>query len=35
MLVTLLLAASVIYTHRENIKRLLNGSERKIGQKKQ
>ena len=35
MLVTLLLTASVIYTHRENIKRLLNGSERKIGQKKQ
>ena len=34
MLVTLLLTASVIYTHRENIKRLLNGSERKIGQEK-
>ncbi|MEG1311293.1 MAG: glycerol-3-phosphate 1-O-acyltransferase PlsY [Romboutsia sp.] len=35
VLVTLFLALSVIYTHRENIKRLLNGTERKIGQKKQ
>lgn len=35
MLVTLILTASVVYTHRENIKRLLKGTERKIGQKKQ
>jgi glycerol-3-phosphate acyltransferase PlsY len=35
ILVTLILTASVIYTHRENIKRLLKGTERKIGQKKQ
>ena len=35
ILVTLFLAISVAYTHRENIKRLLNGTERKIGQKKQ
>lgn len=35
MIVTLFLSASVIYTHRENIKRLLNGTERKIGQKKE
>jgi len=34
VLVTLFLTASVIYTHRENIKRLLNGTERKIGSKK-
>lgn len=34
VLVTLFLTASVVYTHRENIKRLLNGTERKIGQKK-
>ena len=34
ILVTLFLTASAIYTHRENIKRLLNGTERKIGQKK-
>lgn len=33
--VTLFLSASVIYTHRENIKRLLKGTERKIGQKKE
>ena len=33
ILVTLFLTASAIYTHRENIKRLLNGTERKIGQK--
>lgn len=33
-LVTLFLAISVIYTHRENIKRLLNKTERKIGEKK-
>ncbi|MGL5694984.1 MAG: glycerol-3-phosphate 1-O-acyltransferase PlsY [Peptostreptococcaceae bacterium] len=32
--ITLFLALSAIYTHRENIKRLLNGTERKIGQKK-
>lgn len=32
--VTLFLAISVAYTHRENIKRLLNGTERKIGEKK-
>lgn len=35
VLVTLFLAALVTYTHRANIKRLLNGSERKIGQKKE
>ena len=33
-LVTLFLAISVAYTHRANIKRLLNGTESKIGQKK-
>lgn len=33
-LVTLFLSISVIYTHRENIKRLLNKTERKIGEKK-
>lgn len=33
--VTLFLTISVIYTHRENIKRLLKGTERKIGQKKE
>jgi len=32
--VTLFLSASVIFKHRENIKRLLNGTERKIGEKK-
>lgn len=32
--VTLFLTASVIYTHRANIKRLINGTERKIGAKK-
>lgn len=32
--VALFLAASVTYTHRANIKRLLNGTERKIGAKK-
>lgn len=31
--VTLFLSASVIYTHRANIKRLLNGTERKLGEK--
>ena len=35
ILVTLFLSVSVIYTHRENIKRLLKGTERKIGQKKE
>lgn len=34
VLVTLFLTISVAYTHKENIKRLLNGTERKIGQKK-
>lgn len=34
-LVCLFLTISVAYTHRENIKRLLNGTERKIGQKKE
>lgn len=34
ILVTLFLTISVIYTHRANIKRLLNGNERKIGEKK-
>lgn len=34
VLVTLFLSISVIYTHRANIKRLLNGTENKIGQKK-
>ena len=32
--VTLFLSISVIFKHRENIKRLLNGTERKIGDKK-
>lgn len=32
--VALFLAISVTFTHRENIKRLLNGTERKIGSKK-
>lgn len=32
--VTLFLSFSVIFKHRENIKRLLNGTERKIGEKK-
>ena len=34
LLATLFLTLSVIFTHRENIKRLVNGTERKIGQKK-
>lgn len=34
VLVTLFLTISVAYTHKENIKRLLNGTERKIGEKK-
>ena len=34
VLVTLFLAISVAITHKENIKRLLNGTERKLGQKK-
>ena len=34
VLVTLFLTISVAITHRENIKRLLNGTERKLGQKK-
>lgn len=34
IVVTLFLTISVIYTHRENIKRLINGTERKIGAKK-
>ncbi|MGL5330799.1 MAG: glycerol-3-phosphate 1-O-acyltransferase PlsY [Peptostreptococcaceae bacterium] len=33
VIITLFLAISAVYTHRENIKRLLNGTERKIGQK--
>ena len=33
-LVTLFLTISVIITHRANIKRLLNGTERKLGEKK-
>ena len=32
--VTVFLALSVIYTHRANLKRVFNGTERKIGQKK-
>ncbi|MFI3211190.1 MAG: glycerol-3-phosphate 1-O-acyltransferase PlsY [Peptostreptococcaceae bacterium] len=32
--ITLFLSALTIYSHRENIKRLINGTERKIGQKK-
>ena len=32
--VTLFLTVSAIYTHRENIKRLIKGTERKIGEKK-
>ncbi|WP_300278262.1 glycerol-3-phosphate 1-O-acyltransferase PlsY [Peptacetobacter sp.] len=32
--VTIFLVISVIYTHRENIKRILNGTERKLGEKK-
>ncbi|MGL6105497.1 glycerol-3-phosphate 1-O-acyltransferase PlsY [Romboutsia sp.] len=35
IIVTLILTLSVAYTHRANIKRLLNGTERKIGEKKQ
>ena len=34
ILVTLFLTISVAITHKENIKRLLNGTERKIGEKK-
>ena len=34
VLVTLFLTISVAITHKENIKRLLNGTERKLGQKK-
>ena len=34
LMATLFLTISVIYTHRENIKRLLNGTERKLGEKK-
>ncbi len=33
-IIALFLTLSVAYTHRENIKRLLNGTERKIGEKK-
>jgi len=33
-LVTLILTISVAITHKENIKRLINGTERKIGKKK-
>ncbi len=35
VIITLFLTISVIYTHKENIKRLINGTERKIGQKKE
>ena len=35
IIITLFLTLSVIFTHRENIKRLINGTERKIGQKKE
>lgn len=35
LIVALFLTVSVIYNHRANIKRLLNGTERKIGQKKE
>ncbi|EQK03534.1 TPA: glycerol-3-phosphate 1-O-acyltransferase PlsY [Clostridioides difficile] len=35
LIVAMFLTASVIYNHRANIKRLLNGTERKIGQKKE
>lgn len=35
VIITLFLTISVMYTHRENIKRLINGTERKIGQKKE
>ena len=34
LIATLFLTVSVIYTHRENIKRLLSGTERKLGEKK-
>lgn len=34
ILVTLFLTISVAITHKENIKRLINGTERKIGEKK-
>ena len=34
VLVTLSLTISVTITHKENIKRLINGTERKIGEKK-
>lgn len=32
--IALFLSCSVVYTHRTNIKRLLNGTERKLGEKK-
>lgn len=32
--ITILLSLSVIYTHRENLKRVFSGTERKIGEKK-
>lgn len=35
LVVALFLTASVTYTHRANIKRILKGEERKIGQKKE
>lgn len=35
IIVTLFLSISAIYTHRQNIKRLLDGTERKIGEKKE
>ena len=34
ILVTLFLTISVAITHRENSKRLINGTERKLGEKK-
>ncbi|GAA0707752.1 glycerol-3-phosphate 1-O-acyltransferase PlsY [Paraclostridium ghonii] len=34
LVVTLFLSALAIFKHRENIKRLLNGTERKLGEKK-
>ncbi|OPJ56876.1 glycerol-3-phosphate 1-O-acyltransferase PlsY [Alkalithermobacter paradoxus] len=33
LLVSCILALIIVFTHRENIKRLMNGTERKIGQK--
>ncbi|WP_334292130.1 glycerol-3-phosphate 1-O-acyltransferase PlsY [Alkalithermobacter thermoalcaliphilus] len=33
LIVSIILAVMIVFTHRENIKKLINGTERKIGQK--